>query len=324
MKPIFTCKANGNDITRVLADRLIGLRVTDEAGFRSDRAEFKLDNRDNSLSVPTKQTLLSITLGYENRETVFTGTYTVDEVELSGPPRQLTIRSKAANMRKMLKAPRSQSWHGLTIGEIVQEIAGNNLYKALVKEPLASVLISHIDQTEESDMHFLTRLALEHGAIFKPANGFLLFREKDDPKTFSGLIKPPVILDVADMLNWRYSSIDRSRYQAVRARWRDTAANADVFVTAGSGDPAYTLRHSYADADQAAAAARAKLAALARGAATLEVTVSGLPGASAETALRVAGLHPAVDTAEWVMNKVTHEMTAAGFVTSINAEVKKR
>jgi uncharacterized protein len=36
-----------------------------------------------------------------------------------------------------------------------------------VAESLAGIHVTHLDQTEESDLHLLTRLAREHGALAK-------------------------------------------------------------------------------------------------------------------------------------------------------------
>ncbi len=47
----------------------------------------------------------------------------------------------------------------MTSGAIVQAIAGKHQLKATVGDELGKVLIPHIDQTQESDMSFLTRLA---------------------------------------------------------------------------------------------------------------------------------------------------------------------
>jgi len=322
VKPIFTCTADGKNITSNLEDRLISLRITDESGMRSDRVEITLDNRGGNLAHPRKGLVLSTRVGYEGQSTYLTGEYTVDEFELSEGT--MTIHAMATSMREKLKAPRSFSWHGLNIGQIVEAIAERNKYEARVSPPLDSILLSHIDQTEESDMHFLTRLALDHGAIFKPANGYLLFRAKDDPKTFSGKTRTPVKLTKQDIMSgWRYSSKDRSNYQAVKARWRDTSQNKDIFVTVGEGEKVYSLRHSYPDGQQAQAAAEAKMAALDRGEASFSFATPGHPGAGAETELIVSEFGPVIDSALWVMKRVEHRMDSSGFTTYISAGIAK-
>ena len=38
------------------------------------------------------------------------GLYIVDEVSIESPPQTMTIRSHAADMRQVLKAPRTKTW----------------------------------------------------------------------------------------------------------------------------------------------------------------------------------------------------------------------
>ena len=45
------------------------------------------------------------------------GLYTVDELELSGPPDTLTIRAKAANIRSSLKEHKTRAWDDTTLGD---------------------------------------------------------------------------------------------------------------------------------------------------------------------------------------------------------------
>lgn len=49
-------------------------------------------------------------------------------------------------------------------------------------ESLAGIHVTHLDQTEEPDLHLLTRLAREHGAVAKPVAGFLVFVPRGEAK----------------------------------------------------------------------------------------------------------------------------------------------
>ncbi len=147
---------------------------------------------------------------------------------------------------------------------------------------------------------------------------------KDDTKTFSGKTRPLISFSHTDMVgNWRYISKDRSNYQGVRARWRDTALNKDMMVTMGDGDKIFILRHSYPDEQQAKAAAKAKLAALDRGGASFSLKTDGNPGAGVESELIVSGFHPDIVSAPWVINRVEHCLNNSGFTTFIEAEIEK-
>lgn len=324
MKPIFSVSANGNDITGILAERLMSLRITDVAGFKSDTATFTLDNRDLKLGVPSSNAELDIRLGYEKENSWITGKYLVDEIRLTGRPKTLVIGAKATDMRNKLKAPRSQSWHQVTIGEIVAKIAERNEYVPKVSEPLASTFIDHIDQTEESDMHFLTRLAQLYGAVFKPANGFLIFAPRHQLLSATGKTLPLLTVKEEECIGrWEYISTERGRYQSVIARYRDTEANSDVEVRVGNEEPVYTLRTSYSCAEEALAAAHSKKDAMDRGVATLTIPALGKPAAKAERPLLTEGFHHLVDDTSWVVETVVHVFDGSGLRTNIDAEIKK-
>ncbi|MDM3598807.1 contractile injection system protein, VgrG/Pvc8 family, partial [Proteus mirabilis] len=67
------------------------------------------------------------------------------------------------------------SYHQKTLGDIVRTIAGRNYVTAVVDPGLDTVNIEHIDQTNESDGSFLTRLVQLNGATACVKNWSLLF-----------------------------------------------------------------------------------------------------------------------------------------------------
>jgi len=325
LKPTFSIFANGNDITAMLADRLMSMVITDEDGFQSDTVSLTLDNRGHVIKIPSNGGVLDIRLGYAGKDVWLTGRYTIDEVALSGRPDTIVIGAKAADMRNRMKAPRSRSWHGVTIGAMVEKIAEEHQYKPAVAASIASTVIPHVDQTEESDMHLLTRLAEQFGCVFKPANGYLIFAPRQDLKSVTGKVMTPVTVLERDIIEkWNYRSVERGKYQTVVARWRDIAGNVDVEEKAGNGDdPVFTIRNIYASAVEARAAAQAKKDALDRGTATLDIPLIGTPAARAEKPLVPVGFHPVIDGAEWFISRAIHTLNSSGFKTRIEAEIKK-
>lgn len=330
MRPIFKIIANGADITRKIQDRLVDLRQHDEAGIGSDTVTIRLDNRDRAVRIPAKGALLRVWLGYQESGLVFKGVFTVDETRLSGPPHVLEIKGKAADMRKTLKEQRSLSYDDITLGNLVETIATRHDLSPKCSADLAGVALGHVDQTSESDLHLLTRLAEQYGATAKPANGCLLFVPTGEAKAASGAAMTPVTIDLAvDGGSYDYTVADRKAYASCTARWRDQAGNQDVEVTvdaddAEAGAPAYSLRNTYPDEAAAKAAASAKLAALKRGTATLSIdNIRGKPAATAEAPLTIRNCHPEADSTAWKIKEVEHTLSGSGLKTRIEAEVKK-
>ena len=323
MRPDFKIIANGTDITPLIADRLLSLTVTDERGEKSDTAVIEIDNRERRIAVPPTGATMEIWLGYRKTGQTRLGVFTCDEIELSGPPDVLTIEGKAADMGKSLKAAKTRSWDAMTLGGIVSTIAGEHGLTPKTAEDLAATAYEHLDQTDESDLHFLTRLARDLDAVAKPAQRHLLFVPRGDTKAASGALLTPVAASPADLAGgWKARFADRGRYTAVKAYWHDVEGAARREVMAGSGRPVFTLRNPFPSEAEAIAAARAKLRALGRGTATFEAEFIGRPDFAAEAPLNLQGFGAAVDGA-WVLTQVTHSYRdGSGYRCSIEAEQK--
>ncbi len=322
MTPAFRILADSQDITDRIRDRLLSLRVTDEAGIKSDTVDIKLDDRDALIAWPEHGAELEVSLGYKETGLTRIGLYVVDEVEHGGPPNALTIRAKASDMRHSLKAPRTRVWDNVTLADMLTTIAGEHGLVPKIGESLAAVSYAHIDQTEESDLHLLTRLARENSAVTKPVAGNLIFTPRGESKSISGQELPTIQILASQIQRHQMTQADRGKYAAVLTHWHDPIKAERVPVKVGQGEPVYTLRHTYPDNDQAIRAAQAKLEALQRGTGTLSLTLIGNSDLMAEAKLELKGIRDRVD-GEWLIQSVEHQFDNQGFVTRIEAETPK-
>ena len=320
--PDWRILADGQDATAKMRDRLLRLTVTDEAGNDSDAVEIELDNRDGALALPRTGAELRVFLGWQGAGLTDMGLYVVDEIRTSGMPRTLVIAAKAADMRASFKAPKTRSWHDTTLGDLVATIAGEQGLEPVVAAELAGVPVPHLDQTGESDMALLSRLARQYGAVAKPAYGKLIFVPRGQAKAASGRELPTVSLSygAGDISGWGTTIAERGRYGAVTAHWHDKAAAERKSVTVGGDEPTMTLPTSYPTEAEAKAAAEAKLAGLMRGAAKLSLDGPGRVDLFAEGRLVVAGLDAAAD-GEWGITRVEHTLVKGGGLTfTLDAE----
>jgi hypothetical protein len=323
MTPVFQLRADGADISALVRDRMVSLRTIDEAGEQSDSLEVRLDDRGSAIAVPPTGAALELDLGTKEAGVVTIGRYTVDEIGLEGPPASLLIVGKAADMRASLKTRKTRGFDRITLGDLVSRVSAEHGLTPKVAASLASVQIGHLDQTEESDLHLLTRLARQYDAIAKPAFGHLLMVPRGEARSAAGLALPEVSLGQTDLLQWRMRAADRGRYQSVIAYWQDTGSAVRTAERAGTDDPAYTIRFTFPDPEQARAAARARLSALQRGQASLSLTTSGRSDLIAEGKLSLSGVRSGVD-GSWTITRVEHTLDQSGWLTRINAEAPKR
>ena len=319
MTPAARILAEGKDVSKTVLDRLIELRTTDEAGFKSDTLELTIDNRDGAVAIPPKGREIEVHLGYKETGLIRIGLYVADEPILEGPPHKLSVKCRAANMRDSLKARKTRNFDAITLGDLVATIANEHGYKPRVGSGLAALQLTHVDQTGESDMHFLTRLARERDAVIKYANGMLIFAPAAQAKSISGEALTPINLAYNAGGSYRMSAPDRGRYGSVTANYHDRATGQRTAVTVGDGDPVFTLRNDLPDSQAAFAAAEAKLNQLDRKNAVIRLNLAGRPDAVAEAPLQLSG-YPEGINGSWIIKSVTHTLRTDGFTTQLEAE----
>ncbi|MBL5859742.1 phage late control D family protein [Serratia fonticola] len=220
--PAFMLTMQGKDITQNISPRLLSLSLVDNRGFEADQLDIELDDADGQVMMPVRGAVLSLLLGWQGQPLVNKGTFTVDEVEHRGAPDTLTIRARSADFRGTLNSRREESYHDTTLGAVLEKIAARNKLTASVAEGLASIAIPHIDQSQESDAKFLTRLATRNGAEVSVKAGKLLFLNGGSGVTASGKPIPQVTLERRDGDQHQFAIADRGAYTGVTAKWLHT------------------------------------------------------------------------------------------------------
>jgi len=240
MQPIFRIYANSQEITAAIRDRLIELVVTDEAGIQSDELKLTLDDRrreDGSIAeLPRIGTVLTVSIGYAETRLVSLGRFIVDELEIRSPPATLSVSAKAADMVGPFRSPKTRSWDETSLGKLVAAIAAEHRYQAKIDPELGAIAIPHLDQTAESDMALLTRLATKHDAVAKPVAGFLVLARQGAIKTITGQVMPTITLRSSDLAEWRYRHSARKPGGSGSTKDRDTQKPP---TTATGGTKAY-------------------------------------------------------------------------------------
>jgi phage protein D len=316
---------DGRDLSRMIAPRLMSLSLSESRADESDMLDLVLDDSKNDLAIPKRGAGIKVAIGWVGEQLIDKGTFTVDEVEHSGAPDIITIRARSASMTNDMHERRERSWHGQTIGNIVRSIAGRHSLKPAIGDALAKILIDHIDQTHESDMSFLTRLAKRYDAVMNVKDLRLLFMPIGTGKTASGKA-----LDVLDLTRssgdqHRYHIAQRESYAAVRAHYHSNAQGRRKSVVIGgeNNKNVKVLPEDYASEADARAAAQAEYARTQRSQATLDYTLAlGRPELFPEMPVTVSGFKPEIDETPWLVKKATHTIGEGGFTTALELEVR--
>ncbi len=350
--PAYQVRVDGSDVSGTLRPRLMHMTITDNRGFSADTIEIAIDDSDGKLAMPRRGATLQASIGWQGGSLVDKGTFKIDEVEHNGAPDVLTIRGKSADLRGGMNKLRERSWHFETIGAILEQLAARYGLTPNVGETFKGMVIDHIDQTNESDLAFLTRLATEQDAIATVKSGRLMFIKAGNGTTASGKPLPAITITRQDGDQHRFSVADRDAYTGVTAYWQDNKAaekkkievkrkrktkpkeerplppgvvvnKKENELLVGDSENVKELRHVYASQSNAMRAARAEWEKLQRGVAEFQITLAkGRPELYPEQPTTVRGFKPQIDEADWLLTQVVHDLTDQGYTNRLQLEVK--
>ncbi|QNT38690.1 late control protein [Pseudomonas asiatica] len=326
MKPVFQIVADGKDITALINDRLLLLRTSDKPGMEADEFELRIDDRAQAVTLPSRGAKIEVFLGYSAQAMARLGSYTVDEVEVTGPPDTITLRGKASDMRGSGKTTRSGSWEDVALAKIVSDVAARNGW-----EPGCTVQtkVPRVDQRNESDFNFITRLAKQYDCTAKVANGKLVVLPRQGGQSASGKAIGTVTISRADVSRYSFRLGDRSTQKAVKTQHQDKATGKLNVVELGNDDAptglpgVHTDRHIYPNKSAAEQAAKARLAAFNRSTAAVRLEMVGRTDLFAERTITAQGFKNGLD-GEYLVDSVEQVFTASGWTTTVECNGGKK
>lgn len=301
---------------------LLSISVTDNEGTKSDSCELEVDNREQ-IPAPKKGAKLEVWLGYSETGLVFMGSFEVDQWRKRGRPRTLSVSAKAAGLTGDIKSQKSRSFHGKTVKEIVDFVRSKHpALKAIVDNEVGQTKIGHIDQSSESDMAFLNRLARRVGARFKIANRTIILTKAGSGKLPTGDEAPTFVLDEIGETDWDATGAERGDYKSAAASYIDPDTGKATTVVVGEGKPRYRDRKTYKTEDEARTAAQAQIDDLRRGKQSFNCNLPGRPEMFAGAKVQVVNHDPDVDGA-YIIKTATHSLDSSGLRTSLACETSK-
>jgi phage protein D len=325
MRPAFRITG----LSALVESRVLSLSVTDESTEQSDSCSIEISDPRNEFEVPETGHVITVALGYTDKLRDM-GQFVVDSVKLSGPANRITIDAKAAPFTAAggfspVQTRNTRSFDDITLGDIVRTIAGEHGLQPAVSPDLASSALAHVDQTNESDINFLTRLARQYRAVCKPTFGRLVFATRGEGKSITGLSLPSVTLTPADVISWSGTLSKRTEFAKVQTTYHDNETGETTTYDAESdqfteGAQVYQHPIPYASQEEAEAAGASMLDQFVRGAQEVSVSMPGNPSLMAEATVTLSGFHPLLDV-QWLIKRVEHSIGSGGFSTSFSCEV---
>lgn len=335
MRPDYRIELNGQDITSIFRQRVLRLEITDKRGLEFDTFTLELDDSDGRIILPQRGSVLQIFIGWRGSPLLDKGKFIISEITHSGMPDKVKLTGFSADLSDGLKESRSQSYDQMTLGQIVQMIAGrNNLGVSLFKD-LAAISVSHIDQTSESDLQFLARLATFYGAVATIKNGKVLLLIPGKGTTAKGDPLPEATLRRREGDEHIFSYSGNGKYIGVEAYWLrlDKASTGKVTLTSQLapadrvfetfGKQYLKLKTRYSSEDEARHAVQAEWEQSLRIGAKLDFKLAmGRAELLSEMLVDVQGFKDLIDKHKWIISNIVHTIAPeAGFKSVVTLEM---
>lgn len=318
---------DGVPVSGLFFEYLISLTVTDREGARSDALDLTFNDPPLHFVSPRRGAVVKVVIQHGLGGS-FTGAYVVDRVAFNCLPFTISVTGHSADLRQDMKTSKTRHWDATSVGDIVRQIAGAHGLTARVSAAVAGHVYQWIGQQDESDLHFLERLATRHGALFTIKNGRLLWLERGRGTTADGTAVAPLVLQRSQIVagSCKVSESDVERYARVKAYWKDHAAakRREVVVDADpEGKGEHVLREPFSSEAEARSAAQAAAREMVRGLVRTSCTIIGQPGLVAGQPVVYAGVRPLVDGRTFILETVQHSYSKSGGLrTSFDGKLK--
>ncbi|WP_108062731.1 phage late control D family protein [Poseidonibacter lekithochrous] len=249
--PNFKIEANGKDVTANIKANLESLELKDEANENADELTITVTGE---IARPKYEDELKLYLGYGDNLT-FCGLFTVQTTTRENN-HILNISATGVNFSNTLKEKRDITYEQISISDICSQIAARNNLK--VKSDFTDVYILSQAQSNESDLHFLNRLAGEYNAIFNIKNNTLIFTKKivNDKKNQE---LPTYTIHESEIKDLSIKHSNKTLYKSCKSTWHDTKENKGQEILVGAGEPCLVNKGNFKNAAEAKAKANAKL-----------------------------------------------------------------
>lgn len=280
------------DHADIINARLLSFERTDAAGIESDRLTLVVDTTGLD-GLPRDGAKIRWSEGWLEEGLIDKGTFIVNQRRASLFPNTVTLTAAAAPFQAEddteFKQRRSASYGPVTLGDLFRQLTERHGFSPRVAPDLDEILLDHVDQTDETDMSFLTRLARRYDAVTKPVDTLYVLARRGQVKTISGQDLPALTLSVPmdnrpavqGFISASLEDRSRNKSSGVITTWWDDTAAIEHQVKLGA-EPYKRIRQRYQSEDEARAGAEGEMRRLSRQDQQIRIDMPGTPRAVAE------------------------------------------
>lgn len=175
-EPVFVLRYNLKDITHDITAYATSITFTDKLSGESDELEVELEDSEQRWRdawYPGMGDTLALQLGFQGKPLTDCGGFSIDEIELSGPPDSVSIRGRSAPVTRAMRTKSNRGFENTTLAAIAGRIARK--HKLKLEGQIEPLTLERITQYGESDLAFLRRLANDYGYMVKVTPQKLIF-----------------------------------------------------------------------------------------------------------------------------------------------------
>lgn len=315
------------DLTDKIDLRLISLSISERRGEAADSLTIAIHDHDGAMALPSKGAVLSVEIGWERGAGVpigmwKRGTYKVDSIEWEGPPDMISITAHSADLTAEFKRRRNTTYHSATLGSVTDQIAQRAGLTARCHPDLASQVVDHAEQANQSDMEFLRDLARRYDAVATVKAAALILAPVEATTTATGAAIPSFTLTRADGDKYAYREDAREGgSDGAEAQYQDPDTGQRQTVGTGGSNPKRVKRvhHSKASAHISATSEAKRIA---RAGASFETTLAyGRPDLAVGQRVALSGYKAAIDAQGWLIASVEQSIKPeSGYRTTLTLE----
>lgn len=263
-----------------------------------------------------------VVLGFGIGSPVGMGIYKVDKPssKTGKSGRTISITATAADMSSSIKSQRQESpkENERTIDKVVGRVAARHGLQPVVAEAFKGMPAMSADQTAESDMAYVRRLAKDVGADSRVVDGRLIFVERGSGTTASGLPMLPILIGDEQITEASWQGGERDAEEGVEATWYDREAGERKVVRAGA-EGGKRMPRMFADKASAKRAAEAELGRAKASSDTCSVTYVNGPQVRPNDIVMLPELEPEY-FGLWTVRTANYRVQKSGITTTISNE----
>ena len=307
----------GKHPAAVMAEYNEGFSYTDPASGESDTISITLANIDLRWAnkwMPKKGDKLTARIIEKSwdkpgqKKAFYCGKFCLDDLSYTGPGLTCTIGGVSVPEGNAFRSTgRSKTWKDATLKEVGAEIAKK--YHLKLQYIGEAIKLGAIEQSNEPDSSFLTKLCGDYGMAIKVYSGKIAIYDKGEFEAR----KPVATLEKADLQDWSYNTTLVGTYTGACIKYTSGKDDKEMKCVVGGGKRILNINEKVESLQEAQIKACAKVNAENEKAVTMSVTIMADNRIAAGSTVNIKGLYRL--SGKYFVDKATHGISPDGAYT---------